>query len=412
VRRPRTLAPSETYAKVNTFLTSKSRNSIQTKIVYSIALSHFQTFLQSAYKNYNLETVLTAIKEKKLNVYSLLDNFVGHLTQRKDASNGNTKLSSKSIWLYIAGVRSYLEYWDIDISSNKFRGKVTLPKKYKRNKEALDAKDIRTILLSCTNPRLKAFLMVLASSGMRSKEAISLRNCDIDFSVRPTKVHIRPEFSKTKQEHNVYVSDECSKELQKLIDSKYANDQSKNYPNHLVFAKQNYKDSIETVNIYRRLHEHFIKVLQKVEMDKRKDGQGIQRRQISFHSFRTFVKTTFANQTNSDFSEWMLGHSGSVYWSMKESEKRALYSKTMPYVTFLDYSVLETTGKNIQAKLEEKDREIELIRSEHEIYKKELQTIHAKADKIDKALAELESNPNLSPIRKTMLKLIKSGQLK
>jgi integrase len=232
LKRWRTLAVSEQYDKVKQFLISKSRKSEQTKRVYSFALSHFQTFLQINFENYDIETVLTALEQKTLNVYSLLDNFVGYLELRQDASNSNTKLSSQSILLYVAGVQSYLEYYDIDISLNKFKSKVTLPSKHKPVKEALDAEDIRTILLNCTNVRLKAFLLVLASSALRANEATCLRNSDIDFSISPTKIHIRAENTKTKQARDVYVSEEASKELKRFIDSKgYKN------PNDLIFSR-------------------------------------------------------------------------------------------------------------------------------------------------------------------------------
>jgi len=45
---------------------------------------------------------------------------------------------------------------------------------------------------------------------------------------------------------------------------------------------------------------------------------------------------------------------------MKEAQKRQIYSqKCMKYLTFLDYSQLEATGKNIELKLQEKDKQIE-----------------------------------------------------
>lgn len=167
--------------KVEQFLNSKARNSKETKRVYSHALTHFEKFLSK--ERYNLETVLTALIKNKVDVYSLLDRFVNYLM------NITPKLSEASIELYIAGVKSYLEYYDIDISSNKFRRKVTMPKKRKVNKEPLDAQTIRTLLLACSNHRLKVFLLVLASSGMRASEALTLRDTDINFNSDPTKIH-------------------------------------------------------------------------------------------------------------------------------------------------------------------------------------------------------------------------------
>lgn len=78
---------------------------------------------KSEYRNYNIETILAPLTEGKVNVYTLPDKFVGYLVDRK------TKFSYQSIAVYIAGVKSYLEFNDVDISSTKFRKKVTLPSK-------------------------------------------------------------------------------------------------------------------------------------------------------------------------------------------------------------------------------------------------------------------------------------------
>ena len=43
-----------------------------------------------------------------------------------------------------------------------------MPKMYREDEEALDASDIRKILLGCNNRRLKSYLLVLASGGMRA----------------------------------------------------------------------------------------------------------------------------------------------------------------------------------------------------------------------------------------------------
>jgi integrase len=323
---------------------SKSRNSKRTKKVYAVALEHFQTFL--ANKAYNIESVLSAIEDKTLNVYSLLDQFVGYLTDRQE------KLSSQSILLYVAGVRSYLEYHDVDISQNKFKRKVTMPKKHRNNKEAIDSNDIRTILQNCTNDRLKVFILCLASSGSRSMEILTLRNCDIDFSVSPTKVHIRAEVSKTRRSHDTYISDEASTQLKRFIDSKRST-------NDLVFALEN-KENIDANSIYLNLRIHFVRILKKLGLDKRIDNTN--RRAISFHLLRTFTKTVIANQTNTDFSEYMLGHEGSTYYLSKEPERRDLYLKCMPYLTFLEYETVESIGQSYLSKLAERDKEIADLR--------------------------------------------------
>jgi len=107
-------------------------------------------------------------------------------------------ITPTSIKLYLASIRSYFAYYDVDIIPSKFKRKVKLPKVYREDEEPLDVSDIRKILLSCNNRRLKPYLLVLASGGMRTVEGLAIRLKDIDFSVRPTKIHIRKEFAKTK----------------------------------------------------------------------------------------------------------------------------------------------------------------------------------------------------------------------
>jgi integrase len=385
--RPRTLQIDETNAlgKVRQFLKSKGRESKKTGDLYATALYHFSTFLsKSDYKQYNTETILGVAENKDIDVYFLLDEFVSYLKERVDTYNSNTKLSDGTIRLYVAGVRSYLEYHDIELSSKKFRNKVKLPKKHRRKKEALTSEFIRTILLACNNTRLKVFILCLASSGARSNEILSLRLKDIDFSVSPTKIHIIAENTKTKTARDIWISDEASRELKKFIESK----ENKN-PDSLVFA---IKDSAPII-IYRTLHNYFANLLKKVELDKRRDGQGIQRRQISFHSFRRYVYTKASNTGNTSFAEWLIGHIGSEYYEDHEDEARKLYIQTMKYLTFLDFPTVENIGRDFESKLAEKDKEIEKIKSEYSKYSKEIEKIQEKQKNLDRLFEEARANP-------------------
>jgi hypothetical protein len=65
------------------------------------------------------------------------------------------------------------------------------------------------------------------------------------------------------------------------------------------------------------------------------------------------VKTTISDLGYSDYSEWFIGHSGSTYWTKKDSEKSELFRKIEPYLTFLNIHQLERQGADIQSKVEE-----------------------------------------------------------
>ena len=77
------------------------------------------------------------------------------------------------------------------------------------------------------------------------------------------------------------------------------------------------------------------------------------RRQITLHSFRRFVKSTISDLGYSDFSEYFIGHSGSTYWRKKDSEKEEIFRKVEPYLKFLNIYQLDRQGTDIQSKVQE-----------------------------------------------------------
>src|ERR687885_2314674 len=295
-------------------------------------------------------------------------------------------LTLKSITLYITAVRSYLAYYDIDVIPSKFKRKVKMPKTHREDEEPLDVSDIRKILLSCSNRRLKAYLLVLASGGMRAMEALALRLKDIDFTHNPTKIHIRKEYSKTKTARDIYISDEATQYLKQWINWKYNNEERPRIrdDDDLLFTVYRTK---APATLYVKVLTEFEKLLSVVGLDERKEGK-LRRRKITLHSFRRFVKTVISDQTNTDYSEWFLGHNKSPYYTKKEPERREIYAtKCMKYLTFLDYTTLEATGKNIESKLSEKEKEIQLLRQRDSVNTDAIANL---SDQVMKLMAEVQ----------------------
>jgi integrase len=342
------------------FLSSVERNSASSKKAYSSGLLHLNNFILRHYSNYNLETILKPLLKNKINIYEFFEGFVSYLLETRIG------IAPKSISLYVTALRSYFAYYDIDVIPSKFRRKVRLPKAHREDEEPLDVSDIRKILLSCNNRRLKTLILVLASGGMRVGEALAVRNKDLDLSVSPTKVHIRKEYSKTRVAREVYISLEATEYLKQWLDWKYKNpDRERKFSEEdLVFTVYQSKNP---KSLYMKIWHEFERLLKIVQMDEKKEDGIYKRRKISLHSFRRFVKTVISNQVGQDYSEWFLGHSKSPYWTLKELGRREIYvTKCMKYLTFLDYSTLEITGKNIESKLEEKDKQIKSMKAKYD----------------------------------------------
>jgi integrase len=346
------------FEKVKTFLSSIERNSLKSKNAYQNGLINFQRFLSQKYPDYNLETILNPLLEDKINRYELLDSFISYL-QASD-------LTPSSIKLYMASVRSYFAYYDIDIIPSKFKRKVKMPKSYREDEEPLDASDIRNILLACNNRRLKTYLLVLASGGMRAVEGLAIRIKDVDFSVNPTKIHIRNEYAKTMVARNIYISNEATHYLKQWLDWKYNNHERprREDENDLVFTIYKTKNPN---TLYVKVLTEFQKLLAIVGLNERKERGKQMRRKITLHSFRRFTNSVISDQVNQDFSEWFLGHNKSPYYTKKEPERREIFdTRCMKYLTFLDYTTLEARGKSIEANLQEKDREIAGLKEKYD----------------------------------------------
>jgi hypothetical protein len=104
--------------------------------------------------------------------------------------------------------------------------------------------------------------------------------------------------------------------------------------------------------LYDDLSKSFANTLDRSGKGDREDGNQ-RRRQITFHSFRRFVKTTMSDLGYADFSEWFIGHSGSTYWRKKDLEKAEIFLKIEPDLTFLNVHQLERQGADIQSRVGE-----------------------------------------------------------
>lgn len=376
--------------KVKEFLDSVSRNSKNTQMTYASGLVAFHKFLDM---EYTLESIIDSIKKGQTDVYVTLNQFVSFLMQYKHYKT-HSIVSQNTLNIYMAAVRSYLQFYDVDIASNRFKRKVKMPKIYREDEEALDAADIRKIMLSCNNRRLKPYLLILASAGLRAVEACAIRVCDIDYTSSPTKIHIRREYTKTKVARDVYISDEATTFLKQWLDWKY---RERKYPTKqqvrqetdLVFTHlQNTKHPRA---FYYKIQREFSKVLKTVGLEKRKEG--ILRRTITLHSFRRYVKTVISDQVSQDYSEWFLGHAKSPYYTMKEPMRREIYAtKCMKYLTFLDYSALESRGKNIEAQLEESREETSRLRQEVRSYAPLIGQIEELRKRVDELVAKAKGS--------------------
>ncbi len=344
------------------FIANVSIRNKNTAIQYHSRLLAFEKFVEKEYR-IEIDKLIQKLKNKELDPYDILNDFCIFL-------QNNYQIGSITFRDKITTVKTFLEYNDIEVSPRKFKLKVRFPKTVFRHKEAIDKEDIIKILNGCSDWRLKTYVMLLASTGLRTTEALSIRLKDLEFGSNnsPARLIIRGEYTKTKIDRFVFLTKEVQNQIKIWLDYKYRKRRicytdketgktiteyrtpEKN-PNEFIFSTYQ-TDTPKPQILYNNIGAIFAKTLDRIGMGSREDGNEI-RRKITLHSFRRFVKTTISDLGYSDYSEWFIGHSGSTYWRKKDSEKAEIFKKIEPYLTFLNIPQLERQGADLQTKIEE-----------------------------------------------------------
>jgi integrase len=346
---------------VSKYLTNVAVVNESTARKYNERLNKFGMFTSAIY-GLEIQNLVTKIKKAKVDPYDLLGKYILYLKQET-----NNSIASNSLKNHVITVKNFLEYNDVDISPRKFKLKVRLPKIVRKNKEALSKEDVTDILNGCSDIRLKTYVMFLAACGFRAVEALSIRIKDLDLESKPAQVFVRGEYTKTRADRVVFLTEEVTEQLKSWLSYKYRkrrvchNEDGSTITEYrtpsreetdLVFAVYQTKRMPNPDGIYDDIAKSFAKTLDRMGRGEREDSNQ-NRRQITLHSFRRFVKTTISDLGYFDFSEYFIGHSGSTYWRKKDSEKAEIFRKIEPYLTFLNVHQLERQGADIQSKIEE-----------------------------------------------------------
>jgi integrase len=378
---------------VEKYLTTIKSMSNSTAKEYSFRLNRFNSFVSDEYHK-SIDILVDMIKEGHEDVYNIMSKYILYL------QNNSNSISSLTLKQWVVTVKNFLEYHDVDISPRKFKLKVKIPKVVRRDKQALSKEDIIEILNACSDIRLKTYVVLLAATGMRAVEALSIRIKDIDFKSNPPKLFVRAETTKTKTDRSIFLTSETAKQIGAWLDYKHRTrrvchtDTSKGRKtiteyrtpkksqDDLVFGV--YQISKNPKNLYVEFACAFDKTLDRSGMGAREDCASIDvkrikdtnnsksshchsiRRKITFHSFRRWVKSTISDLGYGDYSEYFLGHANvSPYYRKTEKERADLFRKIEPYLTFLDFNQLSTRQADISTALQHKEDELKTLKTSH-----------------------------------------------
>jgi integrase len=197
---------------IHTYVRNVSTMAESTAYQYLSRLKDFENFVVHV-NNVGMDNVLLEIKKGNQDLYDVLNSYAADMKNRK--------ISARTLNQRIITAKNFFEYCDIEISPRRFKLKVKLPRIIRKKKEALSKEDIIEILNRCDSIRLRTYVILLAATGMRAVEALSIRIKDIGFDSNPAKLFVRGEFTKTKTDRSIFLTEELIGQLKSWLDYKY-----------------------------------------------------------------------------------------------------------------------------------------------------------------------------------------------
>ena len=365
------------YPSVSRFIGKLRRNSKSTAKTYRTFLVYFELFLNRRYGDKTtIETVIPKIKNGKLDVYLLIEDFVSFILNELGKSANNAKMG-------VSVVKSLLRSSMISIDANIVKNTAGVPRAFREAEYPLDKNTLASIIQSCKDRRLKALLFLLSSSGARIGEATNIRWCNISFDKSPCEIRLHAEITKTKVARTIYISNEAKNELlnwkhYKEVERKQLN--SSDSPQSLVFQSytcpgRNKNNEINCDFIKTNIERTFMKLLASIGLKTPKkeysnnnngdngennNNNGIKhtRYKITLHSLRAFFKTQWSLVAKEfELSEYLIGQNSTIaqrYFRASPNAVAETYKeKVMETVTFFDFEHIDRKIRTLEAKTEE-----------------------------------------------------------
>jgi integrase len=314
----------------------------------------FRKFLDEKYKMDELQ-LQEEISNNRIDIYKVLSDYVIFLSKNE--------ISPRTVKQWFSGVKGYLTHIGIEIYNEKCKQRVRLPKIHKIREEPL-TRELIIRVLNVLPFKLRVVFYVAIASGMRIGEIAELYLSDIDFSSNPTKIFIRAETTKTREDRETFLTAEATSALKDYLNRYFAwkeSDSNVNLQNVKIFGRTSLakrkimpkKDEQRgSVDILEQSLNNYLKNIP--EFNKRKRNG---KRLIHYHALRKFFYTTVSNVAGSNFAHALMGHHSylDTYYSLSEKDQIKMYQKCEAQLTMSDFAKIEEELE----KTKEKQVEIE-----------------------------------------------------
>jgi len=394
----------------------KNYNNRSTVQGYYSAVYHFLDFIYGKQRESphvregereKYEKLIDKYLKSKRNYPEDLGNFVVSLHDRPP-------LTARQIFIR---VKEFFNYYNKELPSKELKFiRNKLPKGNARTMERdMDVETIRTILQHL-DVKGRALVLVLASSGMRINEALSVTLDDVDLGVVPSCVSVRGETSKTGDSRITFISAEATQAVNEWLKVRVGYIRSSvNRNNGLVksgrggnrsgdddgrlfpFSDQNASAMWENALVKAGL----------LSRDKTTN-----RKQLHYHQFRKFFISQLSLVVSKEIAEMLAGHAGYLTGSYRRYTKKQLveeYLKGQHLLTIQTPKELQEIESEFKAKMQSHSEIIEDLVKEKIALKQQMAANH---DEFKREIAEMKFVfNNMYAITDAIEAVLKSGSV-
>lgn len=317
------------------YISRKAIRSAKTAKTYKSCIELWAKFAQAE----SPDALITRIKAGELDPYVALQSFVNHLDK--------TGKAPKTILTYFAAVKGFLLSEDVELSENKLKNKITLPKGYTVSTDrAPTFEEMQRILdYARSSPLTRLAIMMLTTSGMRIAELSTLRIrnvAELDRKEGPVLMRLNAKFTKTKTERRTFITQEAVQLLREALGDRISN------PEERIFLMNS-----------DALYSRIMRTMKRAELKTKAEAES-KRYQLHPHSFRKYFFTNLlAAGIDRGIVEGFMGHEfmlDSAYLRMNDDQLRELYFKAHDSMSFLGET--DNGLRRRVEKLEEENREL------------------------------------------------------
>jgi len=310
-----------------------------------VSIRNFEVFTKAECEGKNAQETFDYIKamsedKREPMLFHVFQTWINKLTETSDPT---------TVKNYFGVVKKLARHYGFKISDDDVKEKLTFAKKIKDTKYVLTLDDIYLILKD-SSWRKKGFYLFLLSSGVRPREALSIRKKDITLlSNGRYLIKLPAQITKLKIERETFVSKEVYPYIAKILREKEDND--------LIWTGQKKADyAVITADTTFRELCNRIGLIQKYE--------NVNRRKLNLYCFRGFFYAKASRKHGDEYAHKMIGHTGylPVYDRKTLDERLAMYEE---YESELITDQIQKL-KIENDKLKVKDEEIKLLKEDQD----------------------------------------------